>query len=345
MTSPLRPTILLLLSLPLAASTGCSAATTAGEPTPAAAAEPATAAAETRWTWTGFEIVGQQQHTREEIAALLPVELGTPYPEDRAIFERCNEILRAELDVAHVACSNVPFLTGEAYLVVEVVEHGEEERREYRPAPAGDAPLAPELAALYDRLIGSLNAAFREGADVGENMYAGYLDYRHPEMHAVVEEMRRVVPRRRDELLRVLAENPEGANRARAAWLLNWAGDEADTIARVLPALDDPHGVTRNDVTRFLLHYVDHLEDEATLRALVDALARQLRRPSHGDRNKAASSLEALLEAHPELGPYVLEKAGPWLRRIAEQSILDNVGGVAREVLAIAEVPSAPASD
>lgn len=43
--------------------------------------------------WTGFEIVGQQQHTREEIVALLPVELGTPYPEDRSIFERCRRRL------------------------------------------------------------------------------------------------------------------------------------------------------------------------------------------------------------------------------------------------------------
>lgn len=81
-----------------------------------------------------------------------------------------------------------------------------------------------------------------------------------------------MVPPRREELLRVLAENPEGANRARAGRLLNWAGDEADTIARVLPGLDDPHGVTRNDVTRFLLHHVDRLEDEATLRALVEGL-------------------------------------------------------------------------
>lgn len=345
MTSPLRPAILLLLSLPLVSSTGCSAATATGEPTPAPAAAPAPPPEETRWTWTGFEIVGQTRHTREEIAALLPVELGTPYPEDRSIFERCNEILRAELDVAHVACSNVLFLTGEAYLVVEVVEHGEEERRDFRPAPAGDAPLAPELAALYDRLIASFTAAFQEGADVGENMDAGYLDYRHPEMHAVVEEMRRVVPPRREELLRVLAENPEGANRARAAWLLNWAGQEADTVARVLPSLDDPHGVTRNDVSRFLLHHVDRIGDDETLRALVDALARQLRRPSHGDRNKAAYSLKALLETNPRLGAYVTEKAGPWLRRIAEQSILDNVGGVAREVLATAEEPPAPASD
>lgn len=341
MTSPIRPAVPLLLTLPLLATTGCSAATTAGQPAPTApvpaATAPAPAAEESRWTWTDFEIVGQTRHTREEIAALLPVELGTPYPEDTSIFDRCNEILRAELDVAHVACSNVLFLTGEAYLVVEMVEHGEEDRREFRPAPAGDAPLAPELAALYDRLMKSLMDAFRAGADIGENMDAGHLDYRLPEMHAVVEEMRRTVPPRREELLRVLAENPTGADRARAAWLLNWAGNEADTIARVLPFVDDPHGVTRNDITRFMLHYVDRVEDEATRRAIVDALARQLRRPSHGDRNKAASSLKALLEAHPELAPYVAETAGPWLRRIAEQSVLENVGGVAREVLAMSE--------
>jgi hypothetical protein len=313
------------------------------KPTSAATAPPATEPAPSRWTWTGFEIVGRRLHSREEIAALLPVELGAPYPEEAdAVFERCNEVLRAELDVAHVVCSNVLFLTGEAYLVVEVVEHGEEERLAFREPPSGDAPLDPALAALYQRLISSLMAAFQAGTDVGETMEPGYLDYEHPEMHAVVEEMRRAVPPRREELLRVLAESPEGADRARAAWMLNWAGDEADSIARVHGFLDDPHGVTRNDVSRFMVHYLDRVEDEATLRAVVDSLAIQLSRPSHGDRNKAAYCLKTLLQAHPGLAPYVAERAGPWLRRIAGQSILDNVGGLAREVVAMLD--AAPAS-
>jgi hypothetical protein len=175
---------------------------------------------------------------------------------------------------------------------------------------------------------------------VGENLDAGWLDYTQPDMHAVVEEMRVAVPPRREELLRVLADNPTGADRARAAWLLNWAGDEAATVARVLPHLDDPHGVTRNDVSRYVLHYVEGVEDPAAQRAVVDALARQLSRPSHGDRNKAAYGLAVLLEAHPHLAPYAEERAAPWLRRIAEQSVLENVGGAAQEVLALLTTPA-----
>lgn len=39
-----------------------------------------------------------------------------------------------------------------------------------------------------------------------------------------------------------------------------------------------------------------------------------------------------LVDAHPQMAPYVEQRAGAWIDRIAEQSILDNVGGVAREL-------------
>lgn len=44
-----------------------------------------------------------------------------------------------------------------------------------------------------------------------------------------------------------------------------------------------------------------------------------------------------LVDAHPQMAPYVEQRAGAWIDRIAEQSILDNVGGVARELLAEGE--------
>ncbi len=104
------PAKLLVSLITLLAAAGCATVPPLAPPAAEPAAAPAPAP--TRWTWTDYEIVGQRELGREEIAALVPVELGTPYVDDQEIYERCNEALRAALDVAYVVCSNVLFLDG-----------------------------------------------------------------------------------------------------------------------------------------------------------------------------------------------------------------------------------------
>ena len=93
-----------------------------------------------------------------------------------------------------------------------------------------------------------------------------------------------------------------------------------------------------------MLFHLGRVEDRALLREVVASLARQLARPSHGDRNKALYGLAAVLDAAPELEPFVEERAGAWLRRLAEQSVLSNVGGVAVELLGRLRGGAAPAT-
>ena len=51
-----------------------------------------------------------------------------------------------------------------------------------------------------------------------------------------------------------------------------------------------------------------------------------------------------MLDAAPELAPFVEERAGLWLRRLADQSVLSNVGGVAVELLARLPGAAGPAT-
>lgn len=299
-----------------------------------AAAEKKETEEETRWHWTDFEIIGQRDHGRDEIVELLPVELGEPYDDDPELFERCAERLEAELDVASASCSAVRFFDGKAYLLVEIIAKGEESRAEFRPTPEGAVEADAEIFELQTQLMDRLSSNFRHGREIGEHMEDGYLDYRDPEMHAIVEKLRRLAPPHREDLVCVIAEDADPARRARAAWLLNWAGDEAKSIAEVHAYLDDPSGLVRNDVSRFMLHYLEKVEDEEVLRGVIDSLARQLERPGHGDRNKAVYALAAVLEAHPDTAPYMRERAGEWLRRLADQSVLMNVGEPAQKLLA-----------
>lgn len=330
----MRPTALApLAALLLAACTGApaDAPRTTGAAGDAAEAAP-------RWTWTDYEIVGQRQLGRDDVAAHLPDVLGQAYSNDRTLMERCTDQLEAALDVAQARCSWVTFFDGDAYLLAEIVEPDEAWRTGTRPAPEGQVELAtPETVATYEELRQRLMANYRSGVDPGENSDAGYQDYREPSMHALVEELRAALPAHRDNLLAVLAGDADAEDRAAAAWMLNWAGDLDASAAAVAGSINDPDGLVRNDVSRFLIYALPHVEDRATLRALVDELAVQLTRPSHGDRNKAIYSLKAVLDKAPDLAPYVDEKAGEWIDRVAAQSILPNVGGTAKEVRELLE--------
>jgi hypothetical protein len=269
--------------------------------------------------------------------------VGEPYRKETAaeLAASC-AALAAPLGLLELRCAPLR-KTGEGvYLVVDVVERSEPERLARGPAPAGDVALPPQLADAYRRLEEGYMERLMAGKPVPESADAGYLDFADPALHAIALELLAAVPPHRELLLRAVAEDRDAADRARAATLLHWAPDKAGSIAAVHRLLDDPDETVRNDVSRFMLFYLGAVEDRALLREVVVSLARQLALPSHGDRNKALYGLAAVLDGAPELAPWVEERAGPWLRRLAEQSTLSNVGAVAVDLLArLAARPSA----
>lgn len=285
---------------------------------------------EPRWRWKDFEIVGSTQTDPAAIRQAIPLPLGGAFPEDPEVWAAWCPGLAERFGLASLTCSPVLFLDGRAYLVVEVVEKEEAERLRFGTAPAGDIALPESLVSLYTRLQERQQDNFRQGRANQEDVKQGYLDYSEPEMHALAQELAAAVPPHRATLLAALAEDKDAEDRARAATLLHWAPDKESSIAAAHRHVADPSGLVRNDISRFLLFYLDRVKSRDTLRSVIDALALQLSRPSHGDRNKALYGLESLLKGAPDLAPAVAEKAGPWLRRIAEQSVLENVGDVAK---------------
>lgn len=299
---------------------------------------------ETRWRWTAFEIVGQVTTDRDAVAAAIPLPIGAPVPEDGTPWVEWCAGLAAKFDLHALSCAPVWMFDGRAYLVVEIVERAEAARAEFAPPPAGDVELDPELAALYERLQARFHENFREGREMSERSDAGYLDYGEPGMHEIVIALHEKVPPHKATLVRALAQDRDPEDRARAATLLHWAPDKEASIAAVHRHLDDPSSLVRNDISRFMLFYLAGLRSAETRRAVLPSLARQLGRPSHGDRNKALYCLQAVLHGAPDLAPQIREAAGPWIDRIAKQSVLENVGGVARELASELEQPPKPAN-
>ena len=305
--------------------------------TGAAAEEPGT-----RWRWTAFEIVGQVTTDRDAVAAAIPLPVGEPLQEDGTPWVGWCAGLAAKLDLRAASCAPVWMFDGRAYLVVEIVERAEAARAEFAPAPTGDVALDPELVALHERLEERFHENFRAGREMPERAEAGYLDYGEPVMHEIAAALLEKVPQHKATLLRAIAEDRDADDRARAATLLHWAPDKEASIAAVHGHLDDPSSLVRNNISRFMLFYLSSVKSDEVRRAVVPSLARQLARPSHGDRNKALFCLKALLDGSPALAPLIREAAGPWIDRIAEQSVLENVGGVARELAAALEPPPPP---
>lgn len=291
-----------------------------------------------QWTWTGFEVMGYRTVTREQILATKPFEPGTPYEIDAEALGAWCRGLKERFDLHQIECAPLRFSDGKAYLVVDVVEKGDEGRASFRQPPADDVELAtPEIRGLFEQLESRQWTLFGQGQPPQESAGEGFLDYDDPEMHGLVEKLRQLVPPYRDNLLQVIARDKDNEDRGDAARMLNWAGQVTDSITRVHRDLDDPSGLVRNNLARFMLHYVDQVESAEVRRSVVDALARMLDRPSHGDRNKAVYGLLNIARAHPEDHANVLESAGEALARLAERSILPNVRDPARDLLALLE--------
>lgn len=289
-----------------------------------------------RWTWTGFEVMGLRTVTREQILEHKPFEPGTPYEVDADALGSWCRGLKERFDLHRIECSPLRFAGGEAYLVVDVVEKGDEYRAGFREPPADDVDLATrEIRGLFEQLESRQWALFGQGKPPQESAGEGFLDYDDPEMHGLVEQLYRLVPPYRDNLLDVIARDKDDEDRGDAARMLNWAGQVSDSITRVHRYLDDPSGLVRNNVARFMLHYVDKLGSVPVRRSVVGELTLLLDRPTHGDRNKAVYGLLNMARAHPEDRVYIRERAGQALARLAAGSILSNVRDPARELLAL----------
>jgi len=294
------------------------------------------AAADPVWHWKDFEILGNRKTARERIVKKLPLTLGTAYVEDLPGWQKLCAGLVRDFNWAHAECSAVRFADGRAYFVVDVIEKGEEARNHFRKPPTETVTIASaEIRALYKKIMDRLWSLFGQGKPPMEKVTEDYLDYEDADMHAAVLELRKKVPAHRKSILRGLALDKDVTDRMMAADLLNWAGDNSETILSTYRYLDDPNGGVRNQLTRFMTHYVEKLNDGPRLHGLIDALAIQLDRPSHGDRNKALYALVPIAKRHPSLASYLKEKVGKTAKDIAERSRLENIVDPARELLKI----------
>jgi hypothetical protein len=293
-----------------------------------------------QWKWTDFEIVGNRTVSRADIARAIPLKLGEVYVEDPAQWRGwCDDLVR-KFGFHYAECSPLRFLDFRTYLTVNIVEKGEEYRTRYRPAPTGTVAIKdPEVFALNDRLMARLFELFDKGINAGEHLNGDFVDFKDPQMHDLVLQLVKRAPLVRDNLIAIVGGHPDGSVRAKAAWSLCWARSPADSIARVFTFLDDPATLVRNDVSRFMSHWVDLVSDPKLQKPLLDVLVLQMKRPSHADRNKSLINLYLYLRAQPGAIPYFKSIGQTELDHIAANSVLENVGDTAKALQKLVSAP------
>ena len=309
----------------------------------------ALAADEEPWTWAGIEILGNHDVPREEIEKLVEVPIGEGYSVGDAPFwkDACAAV-RQRYDLAAVNCPDGPlrvFDGRKAYLVVDIVEKGNERLLQFRKPPSKNVPLEnDEMRRVFDELSDKTLKAAMAGHPYQEDGAKGYLVYVAREgaedVSPLVERLAEIVPQHRDNLLAVLRDEKDLGQRRTAANLLNWAGGDLEKLIRSsMPHLDDPDAGVRNNVSRFMIAFVDRVKKKSLRHDLIDAFVLQIQRPSHGDRNKGIYNLLEIAQKWPEDRAHIRNSGGATLRYLADNSIVFNVRDPARELLALVETP------
>jgi len=287
------------------------------------------------WIWKGIEVIGNSATKTEAIRAAIPLKLSTVFKHDRKQWDLWCSELKNKFRLYWARCSAVRYSSYDAYFTVNIVENKDKDRIEFRDKPTEavsfDAPLLPEL---YAKIQARTMKLFNEGKPPNEFVKNGYLNYQDGVISKWVSELAKSTPGHVENLIDILKSDHNEGNRAMAANLLNWSqGKMEETIHRASELLNDPSALVRNNITRFMLHFVSTIRSNDVKSALVRVFLIQLERPFHGDRNKALYALLELARTSKKTAKEILSLGEKQIKYLRDQSILSNIKGPAAELL------------
>jgi len=295
---------------------------------------PASAFAQARLTWGEAEVIGLQKLKREDVTSRLPFKVGAPMAEkEKEILGWCDK-LRGSLKVIALKCSGA-VEDRTVHLVVEIVESADQDFG-IRPsnAPTARARVTPETRQLLARREYRVQEMAAEGLTPTESITpSGVLVAEDPELRAFDAQLREACFGRRTDYVS-MALDAGNQERREALVLLSWAGEPETTIAAIHGRLLDPDPEIRNLTGRLILSFMSRIEDPQIAHDVAQSFIGQLQIPTHTDRTKAVLGLAQLVAAHPELRDLIADSARAPLEKLARESVLDNVGGQARALLA-----------
>ena len=122
----------------------------------------------------------------------------------------------------------------------------------FRPKPAAELMLNPELTHLFDQYMAMLPDSLKHAAGTPEDYSRGYSLASYPPMRAIQLSMRAAALAHEDQLLHVLVEAADDRQRIAASALTGYTRQSPLQIAALVDASRDPNETVRNNATRAL---------------------------------------------------------------------------------------------
>ncbi|WP_438038017.1 HEAT repeat domain-containing protein [Sorangium sp. So ce128] len=343
---PPSPIALLMMAFALPACDGSAAPEVASAPpppppaaapspptsaTPAASAAPAAPPAAPLPMLKGVDVYGTDRFDGAWVKArfgdVLQRFFGTEDEADRkALAKEMVEVILAEHEaIGWIELSPIIYFDrGEvlkAYVTVDVVERRELKKRlTFGPQPKGDFEDPAGLLAAWKDYQDTYFRMMYENKEIRPERAACPAfhclgGYEHDKLRPYGERFVNDVPPNEDKLIRILEADKDPEDRGAAAFLLAHIKDGEKLVSLMLPMLNDPDALVRNNAMRVVAHVaMFHHDVPIPLTPFLKALDG----PTTTDRNKAAAVTWGLID-RPEgtkLHAQVIKEAGPTLLKL-----------------------------
>ncbi|MCS5709108.1 HEAT repeat domain-containing protein [Candidatus Berkiella cookevillensis] len=292
-------------------------------------------------TCAGIEVMGVDHDTAKEIRKLSTMQVGDVF-RLLASNEYCEESIeqvKNKLSVEDMKCSFMALSNGDFYFVLDVLPTNSAIM--YRTIPECSQKikqLPKKLVFLYNKLNERRIELMHNRVDHEEYYDKGFLDFDDPIMHDIALKLSVLAKKHNDDLLKILHFSKDVEERETAGILLSWS-QHPSNLSYIAKAnlLQDPNSAVRNNVARSYIHFMSLVKDKSALRDIMPAYCKMAMLPLHSDRNKALYSIREIIKNHPDIISAIDPECKNNISYIAEMSILNNVGGVAKQILRLME--------
>lgn len=290
--------------------------------------------------FAGIEYMGSAQLSRLEIDKCMGIKQGATLEAAQKAIERLKQKL--ELKHVHANIELIPADQGYFYIGIDVVENGLSTSLPTRALQnphhvflSNEKPftLLEQLRAREDKLI-------EEGRPSIEEKYSDGMKYYEdaPSQRLAEQEVKELAGQQIS-LLRIVATDPNPNRRSSAIELLNFTPDWLKNCIYLIAAIDDSDPGVRAAATKYIWARLSDLPDDYPFQNLVEALSRQLQRPSHGDRSKALACLISICKRDSDSISVVKEFDEAKLREIAQNTTVPDIQRMATQLLKVASNP------
>jgi len=284
--------------------------------------------------FAGIEFYGSSQLTRMEAEKMLGLKPGAS---ENAITQAVDR-LKKQLDARHIE-ANVEIVGAppdNIFLSIDVLDSSTDvvpTRRLKFPHHVNVTTEKPFI--LLKQLNDRLELLSSQGRPWNDFVKDGAKYYSDEPCNQIVADLLRFCPDMRNEFLSIIANDPDPNRRKAAVDLLSWSGSFEATAPQLIEAIDDSDPSVRASIVRYFFPRLEYLPEDFPYDRFIDALSRELNRPSHQDRSKALYCLLALCGQHKDLIKTIKELDESRIKQLSEQSVLPTVKGPADKLLQV----------